>query len=168
MKGLQAILKLYQRLRTKITAVERKLAERPQVDGARPGPTHVQFGEVQTPVGIAGHDLAIPPCIPARGCAFTLCTQPSHRHFLGAGRYDSELGHAACVSVSVLTVGRMRYGRLSVEPATAALHGATAHLVTTGALQLSAARVARSLRRACRDIAFGPATGAVHSRVSRA
>jgi hypothetical protein len=57
--GPEARLALHQRLRTKIAAIERKQVERPQVDSARPGPTHVQPGEVRSPVGIAGHNLAV-------------------------------------------------------------------------------------------------------------
>ena len=52
-------LALHQRLQTKITAVEHKPIERPQVDCVRPCPTHVQSGEVRPSVRIAGYDLAV-------------------------------------------------------------------------------------------------------------
>jgi len=53
---------LHQRLQTKITAVERKQVERPQAESGRPGPTHMESGEVWTAVCIAGDHLAIPCC----------------------------------------------------------------------------------------------------------
>src|SRR5262249_11230888 len=37
-------------------------SNRPQVDSARPGTTHVQSGEVRSAVGIAGRNLAVEHC----------------------------------------------------------------------------------------------------------
>jgi len=58
-ENLQDRLELNQRPETKIAAVERKQVERSRVDSARPGPTHVQPGEVRPAVDITGYDLAI-------------------------------------------------------------------------------------------------------------
>jgi hypothetical protein len=57
--GPAGILAFQERLQTKITTVDRKQIERPQVDSARSGPTLVQPGEIRATVRIACHDLAV-------------------------------------------------------------------------------------------------------------
>ena len=64
---------LRQRLRAPVLPVEGQQVECPQVDSARPSPTHVQPGKVRTPVGIAGHNLAIEHCRLGRQLVQQLC-----------------------------------------------------------------------------------------------